>query len=87
MSKCQNVNVKTPKEKIFVRKIIGGSYYYRGIGKALKERAHLLKDLNHIVLDIGIDGASIFHSSHLQIWPSIVDDFNIRPFLIGKFFF
>lgn len=78
---------KTPKEKINVRKIVGGSYYYRGIGKGLKERAHLFKDLGHIVLDIGIDGASLFHSSHLQIWPSIVDEFNIRPFLIGKFFF
>lgn len=81
---------KTPKEKINVRKIVGGSYYYRGIRKALKERAHLLKDLNPIVLDIGIDGASLFHSSHLQIWPSIasiVDEFDIRPFVIGKFFF
>lgn len=80
---------KTPKEKINVRKMVGGSYYYRGIGKALKERAHLLKDLDHIILDIGIDGASLFHSSHLQIWPSIgsiVDEFNIRPFLIGNFF-
>lgn len=80
--------LNTPKEKINAREIAGGSFYYYGIRKALLRRAHLLKDLDHIELDIGIDGARIYHSSTLQMWPkiaSVANCLNIRPFLIGKY--
>lgn len=79
--------LNTPKEKISATSIAGGSFYYYGIRKALMRRAHLLKDLEHIELDIGIDGARLYHSSPLQIWPKIASIANsriIRPFLIGK---
>lgn len=85
--KTKDKLLSTPKEKINVRPIAGGSFHYYGIRKALLRRTHLLKDLDHIEIDIGIDGARLYHSSPLQIWPSIAsvaNCSNIRPFLIGK---
>lgn len=77
-----------PKEKVTARKVVNGSIYYRGIRRALIERKHLLKNLKHVELDIGIDGATFFDSSRLTLWPVIGSVSNlrdIRPFLIGNF--
>lgn len=59
--------LNTPKENINTRQILGGSFYYYGIQKALLRRSHLLKSLDHIELDIGIDGARLYHASTLNI--------------------
>lgn len=78
--------VKTPKAKISTRPLKSGSEYYRGIRKALQNRARLIKNLNEIEIDIGIDGAKLYNSSKAQIWPTmgcITNKQNIRPFLIG----
>lgn len=85
--KTRNKLLKTPKEKIEQRVLSsGGTYYYRGIRKALEARKHLLVELDHIMLDVGIDGARVFKSSRLDLWPcmsSIANSKDIRPFLLG----
>lgn len=87
LPKTRNNLLKTPKEKIEQRVLPGGgTFYYRGIRKSLELRKHLLVELDHIEIDIGIDGARPFKSSKLDLWPSIASIANsadIRPFLLG----
>lgn len=87
LPKTRNTLVKAPKGKIDLRPLSGvGSFFYRGIRAALEQRKHLLIQLDHIEIDIGIDGARIFKSSRTELWPciaSITNAMNLRPFLIG----
>lgn len=87
LPKTRNSLLKTPKEKIEQRLLRGGgTFYYRGIRKSLELRKHLLVELDHIEIDIGIDGARPFKSSKLDLWPcmsSIANSADIRPFLLG----
>lgn len=87
LPKSRNNLLKTPKETIEQRQVSGGgTFYYRGILKSLEPRKHLLVGLDHIELDIGIDGARPFKASKLDLWPcmaSISNSVEIRPFLLG----
>lgn len=99
LPRSHNSLMQTSKNKIEVRSIptkpssksgptTFGSLYYRGIATALTKRKELIKDLDRIIIDIGIDGANKYVSSKLTIWPIIGDIVNsskIRPFLIGKY--
>lgn len=87
LPKTRNNLLKVPKEKIEQRVLSGGgTFYYRGIRKSLESRKYLLVDLDHIELDVGIDGARPFKASKLDLWPcmsSISNSADIRPFLLG----
>lgn len=82
--------MNTVKERIETRTISNGSFVYFGISVGLKKKKVFLENTEHVVIDIGIDGAQLFNSSHLAIWPimgSIVNLPNVKPFLIGNFMY
>lgn len=83
--------MKTPQNKIKLRTVAPGLYYHFGIQTHFTEASYnFLSDhsCNFVNIDIGIDGAKIFISSKITIWPvmgSISDMPNIQPFLIGVY--
>lgn len=80
--------MKTPLQKIHLRPVTPGLYYHFGIQNHFndKDYSFLSAPCNKVEIDIGIDGAKIFTSSKITIWPimgAFVDRPNVKPFLIG----
>lgn len=55
--------MSTPKEKIIQKEVAGGRVFHYGIVKALQFRESVFRDVDEILLDIGVDGARIFSCS------------------------
>lgn len=79
---------KTPRNPIATTPMGQGSMLYIGIEKGLKIYSFsVLKDLNELILDIGIDGFAIACSSGLCGWPILGSVVGRRavPFLIAMY--
>lgn len=79
--------MKTPLKKIVLKTLDPGMYFHYGIQSHFSNTSYgFLENANEIKIDIGIDGATLFKSSKITIWPimgAFVDMPNIKSFLIG----
>lgn len=78
----------TPKEKIITTPVCNGNVWFYGVDRALQLRQDYFRNVEVIHLDIGIDGAKVFTSSGLKLWPimiAIANQKRLKPFLVGCF--
>lgn len=85
--KCYATLMKTPLKKIVLKTLHPGMYFHYGIQSHFSNNSYnFLESATEIKIDIGIDGASLFKSSQITIWPimgAFVDMPNTKSFLIG----
>lgn len=77
-----------------IKQVAGGSYHYFGVEASLvkvlshKLTTRTLKDGEHIVLQINVDGLPLFKSSNSQFWPilaRVTHPVESEPFIIALY--
>lgn len=81
--------LKTSRKKINIQSIPNGEFLYLGIqDHFLSDTFEFLEVREEVLIDVGIDGLTLFNSSNRVLWPilgALVDFPSVTPFVIGCF--